>query len=52
MKKIKTVQMVRNIRDHQNNDIKNKSPQEIIEYFRKKATKIDKNAEATKLSKP
>lgn len=51
MKKIDTVQIVRDIRDKQNIDIKDKSPQEIIDYFRKKATKIDKISEITQLSK-
>jgi hypothetical protein len=50
MKKIDTVQIVRNIRDRQNKDIKDKSPQEIIDYFRKKAIKINKNVETTQLS--
>lgn len=45
MKKIKTVLMVRKIRDRQNKDIENKSLQDVINYFRKKANGINKKAE-------
>ena len=40
MKKIDAVKMVRNIRDKQNTDLAGKSPQEIIDYFRRKAGKV------------
>ena len=44
MKKINAVEMVRNIRDKQNKDTAGKSPQEMIDYFRKKAEKIAEKA--------
>lgn len=40
MKKIDAVKMVRDIRDKQNTDTAGKSPQEIIDYFRRKAGKV------------
>ena len=40
MKKIDAVKMVRNIRNKQNAEIADKSPQEIIDYFRRKAGKV------------
>lgn len=49
MKKINAVEMVRNIRDKQNQDTAGKSPKEIIEYFRNKAMQIAEKAEAEKL---
>jgi hypothetical protein len=50
MKRIDAVQIVRAIRDRQNKAIKNKSSQEMIEYFRKKAAMFDKNSETTSIS--
>jgi len=50
MKKIDAVEMVRNIRDKQNKDISGKSPNEIIDYFRRKARKIAEKAGASELS--
>jgi len=49
MTKIDAVAMVREIRDKQNKDTFGKSPQEIIEYFRKKASEISKNPGDAKL---
>ncbi|RMD91607.1 MAG: hypothetical protein D6814_18005 [Calditrichaeota bacterium] len=37
MKKIDAVAMVRNIRDKQSKELTGRSPQEIINYFRRKA---------------
>ena len=51
MKKIDSVQMVRNIRDQQNKDTYNKSRQEIIDYFRGKAKQITKKLELMDLKK-
>ena len=34
MKKIKTIEMVREIREKQYNEIKNKTNEEIIKYFK------------------
>lgn len=51
MKKIDAVKIVRHIRDRQNKDILNKSHQEIIDYFRRKAIKIDKLVKTAELSK-
>jgi len=45
MEKIDTILMVRKIRDTQSKEIANKSTQEIIKYFRKKASGINKKAE-------
>ncbi|RPH93441.1 MAG: hypothetical protein EHM72_16345 [Calditrichaeota bacterium] len=42
------ISTVRKIRDQQSNDIIDKSPQEKIEYFRKKAMSIHNKAEFTK----
>ena len=50
MKKIDSVEMVRNIRDRQNKEISGKSPQEIIDYFRRKAGKIVEKVGAEELS--
>ncbi len=50
MKKIDTVKMVRNIRDKQNTDTAGKSPQEIIDYFRRKAGEISAQVEAFQLT--
>lgn len=46
MKKIDAVEMVRNIRDKQNKAISGKSPQEIIEYFRRRAAEISEKEQA------
>ena len=46
MKKIDAVKMVRNIRDKQNADTAGKSPQEIIDYFRRKAGEVSAQIEA------
>lgn len=46
MKKIDAIEMVRNIRDKHSAETAGKSPQEIIDYFRKKAAKIVKEVEA------
>lgn len=51
MKKIDAVKMVRNIRDKQNTDTAGKSPQEIIDYFRRKAGEVVANTEALELPK-
>jgi hypothetical protein len=40
MEKIDAVEMVRKIRDKQHEDIAGKSPQEIIDYFQRKAVEI------------
>ncbi len=40
MEKIDAVEMVRKIRDKQHEDIAGKSPQEIIDYFRRKAVEV------------
>jgi len=45
MKKIKTIEMVRRIRDRQYYDTGGKSPREIIAYFRRKAEKIAASTE-------
>ena len=50
MKKIDAVKMVRNIRDNQNTDTAGKSPQEIIDYFRRKAKEITEKVEVAELS--
>ena len=50
MKKIDAVKMVRNIRDNQNTDTAGKSPQEIIDYFRRKAKEIAEKVEVEELS--
>ena len=50
MKKINAVEMVRYIRDKQNKDTAGKSPQDIIEYFQKKARQITENVGAEELS--
>lgn len=50
MKKINAVEMVRNIRDKHHKTISGKSPQEIIEYFRRKAGEISKKEEVEELS--
>ncbi len=50
MKKIDAVEMVRNIRDKQNKDTSGKSPQEIIDYFRRKAREIAEKVGAAELS--
>ncbi len=44
MKKIDAVLMVRKICDKQNREISNKSTEEIITYFRKKASEINRMA--------
>lgn len=41
-KNIDTIKMVREIREKQYKEIENKSHKEIIEYFRKKAEKVNK----------
>ena len=51
MKKIDAVKMVRNIRDKQTKDTSGKSPQEIIDYFRRKAGKISEKVGTEELSK-
>ena len=51
MKKIDAVQMVRDIRDRQSKEIQGKSPQEIVEYFHKKAATIDKTSKTAGLNK-
>lgn len=51
MKKIDAVEMVRNIRDKQNKDTSGKSPQEIVDYFRRKAEEFAKKAGTAELSK-
>ena len=40
---IDTIKMVRTIREKQYEEIKNKSHEEIIEYFRKKSKNVNKN---------
>ena len=50
MKKIDALKMVRNIRDKQNADTAGKSPQEIIDYFRRKAGEISAQVEAFQLT--
>jgi hypothetical protein len=50
MKKTDAVELVRNIRDKQNKDTSDKSPQEIIDYFRKKAAKIAEKIGTDELS--
>ncbi len=40
MEKIDAVEMVRKIRDKQHEDITGKSPQEIIDYFQRKAVEV------------
>lgn len=50
MKNINAVEMVRNIRDKQSKDVSGKSPQKIIEYFRRKAMEIAEKAEAQELN--
>lgn len=50
MKKIDAVEIVRNIRDKQNKDTWGKSPEEIIDYFRRKARKIAEQAGSAELS--
>lgn len=50
MEKISSVEMVRNIRDKQNKDISGLSPQEIIDYFRRRAGEIAEKAAAAELS--
>jgi hypothetical protein len=50
MKKIDAVLLVRKIRDKQNKEISSKSTQEIIQYFRKKASGIKKKAEKLELN--
>ncbi len=50
MKKIDTVKMVRNIRDKQNTDTAGKSPQEIIDYFRRKAGEVSAQVDTLQLT--
>ncbi len=50
MKKIDALKMVRNIRDKQNADTAGKSPQEIIDYFRRKAREVAAKTEAPELT--
>ena len=50
MKKIDAVAIVRNIRDKQNKDTSGKSPQEIVEYYRRKAGKISEMVKTEELS--
>ena len=50
MKKIDTLKMVRNIRDKQNADTAGKSPQEIIDYFRRKAGEVAAQVKALQLT--
>ena len=40
-KKFDAIKMVREIREKQYNEIKNKNHKEIIDYFRKKSEKIN-----------
>ncbi|MGH7885767.1 MAG: hypothetical protein ACRENO_08750 [Thermodesulfobacteriota bacterium] len=49
MKKIDSIEMVRNIRDKQNKDITGKSAKEIIDYFRKKAKKSCREVESSRV---
>ncbi len=51
MKKIDTVEMVRNIRDKQSKDVSDKSPKEIINYFRRKAMEFAEKAGALEFHK-
>ncbi len=50
MKKIKAILMVRKIRDNQSKEIAGNSAQEIIQYFKKKADKLDKKIERLELN--
>ena len=50
MKKNDALKMVRNIRDKQNADTAGKSPQEIIDYFRRKAGEVAAQVEALRLT--
>jgi len=50
MKKIDAVLMVRKIRDRQSKEIASKSTQDIINYFRKKASGINKKVENYELN--
>ena len=43
MKKIDTIKMVREIREKQFKDIKNKSNEEIIKYFKEKSLLLKKD---------
>lgn len=49
MRKIKSVEMVRSIRDKHSRDTSGKSPKEIIDYFRRKAGEIAGKAVAPEL---
>lgn len=40
MKEIKTIEMIRKIREKQYNEIKEKNPEEIIKYFREKSLEL------------
>jgi len=51
MKKIDAVKMVRDIRDKQNSDTAGKFPQEIIDYFRRKAGEVAAKAETLELTR-
>ena len=44
---MKTIEMVRKIREKQAQEIENKSQDEIIAYFRKKAEKLHERMERT-----
>ena len=50
MKRIDALKMVRNIRDKQNTDIAGKSPQEIIDYFRRKAGEVSAQVDTLQLT--
>ena len=50
MKKIDALKMVRNIRDKQNSDTAGKSPQEIIDYFRRKAEEVSAQVDTLQLT--
>ena len=50
MKRIDAVEMVRRIRDKQNKDTSGESPQEIVDYFRKKAGELAKKTQTPELS--
>ena len=52
LKKIDAVSMVRKIRDKQSKEIANKSTQDIIDYFRKKADRINKKVEKFEMNQP
>ena len=51
MKKIDAVEMVRHIRDQQNQDTSGKTPREMIDYFRNKAERIVEKAGTEELRK-